>query len=61
MGGYRAGHGGQRGRRIGHRSASEDPGWVAKVCGTSERLIFEHNRKFISNLRRLGGRRIAGL
>jgi hypothetical protein len=42
-------------------SAGEDPGWVAQVCGTSERMIFEHYRKFMSNLRREDGRRIAGL
>ena len=23
-------------------SAGEDPGWVAKVCGTSEEMIFRH-------------------
>ena len=42
-------------------SAGEDPGWVAQVCGTSERMIFEHYRKFMKNLRREDGRRIAGL
>ncbi len=42
-------------------SAGEDPGWVAQVCGTSERMIFEHYRKFMSNLQRQDGRRIAGL
>ena len=42
-------------------SAGEDPGWVAQVCGTSERMIFEHYRKFMANLRREDGRRIAGL
>lgn len=42
-------------------SAGEDPGWVAQVCGTSERMIFQHYRKFMSNLRRQDGRRLAGL
>jgi hypothetical protein len=42
-------------------SAGEDPGWVAQVCGTSERMIFEHYLKFMSNLQRQDGRRIAGL
>jgi integrase len=42
-------------------SAGEDPGWVAQVCGTSERMIFQHYRKFMANLRRQDGRRIAGL
>jgi hypothetical protein len=41
--------------------AGEDPGCVAQVCGTSERMIFEHYRKFMKNLRREDGRRIAGL
>jgi integrase len=26
-------------------SAGEDPGWVAEVCGTSERMIFRHYRE----------------
>ncbi|MGO9606865.1 MAG: tyrosine-type recombinase/integrase [Candidatus Binataceae bacterium] len=42
-------------------SAGEDPGWVAQVCGTSERMIFEHYRKWMKNLRREDGRRIANL
>ena len=25
-------------------SAGEDPGWVARVCGTSEEMIFRHYR-----------------
>ncbi|MGO9450604.1 MAG: Arm DNA-binding domain-containing protein [Candidatus Binataceae bacterium] len=42
-------------------TAGEDPGWVAQVCGTSERMIFEHYRKWMKNLRREDGRRIANL
>ncbi len=42
-------------------SAGEDPGWVAQVCGTSERMIFEHYRKWMTNLRREDGRRVASL
>ena len=26
----------------------EDPGWVARVCGTSEQMIFRHYRKLDS-------------
>jgi hypothetical protein len=37
-------------------SAGEDPGWVAQLCGTSERMIFQHYRKFMANLRRQDGR-----
>jgi len=40
-------------------SAGEDPGWVAQVCGTSERMIFEHYRKWMRNLTRADGQRIA--
>jgi len=42
-------------------SAGEDPGWVAQVCGTSERMIFEHYRKWMKNLTRQDGHRIASL
>src|SRR5262249_949717 len=42
-------------------SAGEDPGWVAQVCGTSERMIFDHYRKWMKNLTRQDGRRIADL
>jgi integrase len=42
-------------------SAGEDPGWVAQVCGTSERMIFDHYRKWMKNLTRDDGRRLAGL
>lgn len=42
-------------------SAGEDPGWVAQVCGTSERMIFDHYRKWMKNLARQDGRRLAGL
>jgi integrase len=42
-------------------SAGEDPGWVAQVCGTSERMIFEHYRKWMVNLTRQDGRQIARL
>jgi integrase len=28
-------------------SAGEDPGWVARVCGTSEQMIFRHYRNWI--------------
>jgi hypothetical protein len=31
-------------------SAGEDPGWVAKVCGTSEEMIFRHYRGWIPGL-----------
>jgi hypothetical protein len=31
-------------------SAGEDPGWVAKVCGTSEEMIFRHYRTWIPGL-----------
>jgi hypothetical protein len=33
-------------------SAGEDPGWVAKVCGTSEEMIFRHYRTWIPGLNR---------
>jgi hypothetical protein len=31
-------------------SAGEDPGWVAKVCGRSEEMIFRHYRTWIPGL-----------
>jgi len=31
-------------------SAGEDPGWAAKVCGTSEEMIFRHYRTWIPGL-----------
>jgi len=31
-------------------SAGEDPGWVAKVCGTSEEMIFRPYRTWIPGL-----------
>jgi integrase len=42
-------------------SAGEDPGWVAQVCGTSERMIFEHYRKWMKNLTRQDGQRVANI
>ncbi len=42
-------------------SAGEDPGWVAHACGTSERMILEHYRKWMNNLTRRDGGRIARL
>ena len=36
-------------------------GWVANVCGTSERMIFEHYRKWMNNLIRRDGGRVASL
>jgi hypothetical protein len=42
-------------------SAGEDPGWVAQVCGTSERMIFEHYPEWMNNLTRSDGSRIARL
>src|SRR5215467_4246578 len=42
-------------------SASEDPGWVAQVCGTSEQMIFRHYRRWMPALSRADGRRIAAL
>ncbi len=40
-------------------SAQEDPGWVAKICGTSEAMIFKHYRKWIRSLDTRAGSRIA--
>jgi hypothetical protein len=31
-------------------SAGEDPGWVAKVCGTTEEMIFRHYGSWILGL-----------
>ena len=42
-------------------SAGEDPGWVAQVCGTSERMIFIHYRRWMPGADPSRGRRIAGL
>ena len=42
-------------------SAGEDPGWVARVCGTSEQMIFRHYRRWMPSLARSDGRRIAAL
>jgi hypothetical protein len=39
-------------------SAGEDPGWVAQVCGTSERMIFQHDRHSMPSLRRGHGPRM---
>jgi hypothetical protein len=40
-------------------SAGGDPGWVAKVCGTSEQLIFQSYRKWMPSQRRTDGQGIA--
>jgi len=40
-------------------SAAEDPGWVAKVCGTSEQMIFKHYRSWMPSQKRNDGSRIA--
>jgi hypothetical protein len=40
------------------RSAGEDPGWVAKVCGTSEEMIFRHYRSSIPGLNPGAGRKV---
>jgi len=39
-------------------SAGEDPGWVAKVCGTSEEMIFRHYRTWIPGLNPDAGRKV---
>jgi integrase len=39
-------------------SAGEDPGWVARVCGTSEQMIFRHYRNWIPGLQTGAGRKI---
>ena len=36
-------------------SAGEDPGWVARVCGTSERMIWQHYRGYVANAMRRDG------
>lgn len=36
-------------------SAGEDPGWVARVCGTSERMIWTHYRGYIAHAVRQDG------
>src|SRR5207249_4846765 len=40
-------------------SAGEDPGWVAKVCGTSEEMIFRHYRTWIPGLNPDAGRKVS--
>ncbi len=40
-------------------SAGEDPGWVANLCGTSEQIIFGHYRRWMKNLTRQDGQRVA--
>ena len=39
-------------------SAGEDPGWVARVCGTSEQMIFRHYRNWIPGLQAGAGSKI---
>jgi integrase len=39
-------------------SAGEDPGWVAKVCGTSQEMIFRHYRTWIPGLNPEAGRKV---
>src|SRR5208283_4958930 len=39
-------------------SAGEDPGWVARVCGTSEQMIFRHYRSWIPGLQTGAGNKI---
>jgi len=39
-------------------SAGEDPGWVAKVCGTSEEMIFRHYRTWIPGLNPNAGAKV---
>jgi integrase len=39
-------------------SAGEDPGWVARVCGTSEQMIFRHYRNWIPGLQTGAGSKI---
>jgi integrase len=39
-------------------SAGEDPGWVAKVCGTSEEMIFRHYRTWIPGLNPHAGAKV---
>jgi hypothetical protein len=40
-------------------SAGEDPGWVARVYGTSEQMIFRHYRSWIPGLQTGAGSKIA--
>jgi hypothetical protein len=40
-------------------SAGEDPGWVARVCGTSEQMIFRHYRNWIPGLQTGAGSKIS--
>jgi hypothetical protein len=40
-------------------SAGEDPGWVARVCGTSEQMIFRHYRNWIPGLQTGAGHKIS--
>ena len=40
-------------------SAGEDPGWVARVCGTSEQMIFRHYRNWIPGLQTGAGTKIS--
>ena len=42
-------------------SAGEDPGWVARVCGTSEQMIFRHYRNWIPGLQTGAGATISAL
>ena len=42
-------------------SAGEDPGWAAKVCGTSEQMIFKHYRRWMPDLRKGDGGRLRRL
>jgi hypothetical protein len=37
----------------------EDPGWVARVCGTSEQMIFRHYRNWIPGLQTGADRKIS--
>src|SRR5262249_61242216 len=39
-------------------SAGEDPGWVARVCGTPEEMIFRHYRTWIPGLNPNAGRKV---
>ena len=40
-------------------SAGEDPSWVARVCGTSEQMIFRHYRNWIPGLQTGAGAKIS--
>jgi integrase len=39
-------------------SAGEDPGWVARICGTSEQMIFQHYRRWIPGLQTDAGQKV---